>query len=94
MTKYPSVETCRKLLAAGIVISTNQNNIVMAALKLSKAHTAWMTGKGSVKSFGNAKGVFIKAVQAELTEAYNIGVQAGFDDFYNQAIKGPRSDGA
>ena len=54
-------------------LASNQDAIVMAALKLSKAHTRWMTGKGSIKSFSRAKGDFIRILQIELSEVHEKG---------------------
>lgn len=63
-------------------LADNQNAIVMAALKLSRAHTRWRTDKGSIKSFGRAKGEFIKAIQNELGEAWAIGANTGWEEAY------------
>ena len=54
------------------LLNDNRNAIVMAALKLSKAHTRWKTNKGSSKSFGKAKAEFIKEVEHELTMAHMV----------------------
>ena len=43
-----------------------EQQIIMDALKLAEAHTRWKTGKGSMKSFAVAKGIFMKNLREKL----------------------------
>lgn len=52
--------------------TTPEEEVIMSALEMCKAHTRWKTGKGSAKSFSKWKGKFIETLREVLDWASQI----------------------